>query len=538
MADLIAMDKVGWLYPEFLVEDDPPEGVVLDGHFAARGMKRDLARFTPEHRDALVAAIEEDLLGWGAPGSARVSSRRLGEDNACAVVTGQQAGLAGGPLYTLVKAIGTIRWAEKIERENPDVTVVPVFWIEGDDHDFEEIRAVGMLERSGDLRRISYDDGDQRKLSIARRRVSSEAMTRLIDEMTELLGKTEFTEKLVDALKDAYRDGSLVDGFARFLYAILPEETPLVILSSHNPGLKRLASDIFESSARNTEAHHRALLERTEALAERRFPTPIEPRPGHLFLQHDGERLPLDPEGENFRVRGTERIVTPDEIRAIATENPVDLSGNVALRPVIQDAILPTVLYLGGPSEVAYQAQLRSLYTHFDLEQPVIVPRPFLIILEPKVTRALENGAVTIERLLSQDFNATTEVVDETKIDEMVAAIERGKEGVEKGWRELSALVAEIDPTLEKTLGAAGHKGAKDLENFGGRLRGALKKRHKTEIDRLEMARSLLLPGGGLQERTLSVLTYANLYGITAVRTLLEKIELSPGNAQVISIVR
>ncbi len=535
---MIALEKMGELYPEFLVEEDAPEGVLLDGHFAAGEMARDLSRFSSEHRNALVEAIGTDLQRWSAPASARVSSRRLAEAGAAAVVTGQQAGLAGGPLYTLVKAIGTVRWAEKIERENPELTVVPVFWIEGDDHDFEEVRTVGLLERSGDLRKISYDDGDERKISIARRSVSSEGMARLIEEMTELLGTTEFTEELVAALKEAYRDGSLVDGFARFLYTILGEKTPLVILSSHNSDLKGLATDIFERSARNAEKHHQALVERTEVLAERRFPTPIEPRPGHLFLQHEGERLPLDPEGENFRVRGTERIVTPEEIASIAAENPADLSGNVVLRPILQDAILPTIIYLGGPSEVAYQAQLRSLYAHFDLDQPVIVPRPFLILLEPKVTRALENDATTIEKLLSPDFNATAEVVDEAKMEGVVDAIERGKKGVERAWGELSALVGEIDPTLEKTLGAAAHKGAKDLENFGGRLRGALKKAHKTEIDRLERSRSLLLPGGGLQERTLSVLTYANLYGIAAVRALLEQIEPGPGRVQVIPILR
>ena len=537
---MIALEKVKHLFPDFLLEDEGPEGMILDGLFAAGENARDLSRFTPEHRSRLVEAIAEDHRRWDAPAAARISSRRLAEEKSVAVVTGQQAGVAGGPLYTLVKAIGTVRWAEKIERENPEMTVVPVFWIEGDDHDFDEVREVGLLERSGDVRTIRYDDGENRKVSIARRAVSPKGIDRMIEEMAEVLGTTDHTDGLIEMLRSAYAEGTLVDGFARFLYAILGEETPLVLLSSHNPGLKALAADIFETSARNPRTHHDAVLQRTEELKTIGFPTPINPTPGHLFLQHEGERLPLDVEGDRFSVRGVEKKLGADDIAEIARENPVDLSGNVILRPIVQDAILPTILYVGGPSEVAYQAQLRALYPHFDLEGPAIAPRPFLIILEPKVVRTLDSDTMPVDRLrlLAEDFNASAEVVDESKMEEIVDAIERGRAGVERAWGELSGLVEEIDPTLEKTLGAAAHKGAKDLENFGGRLRGGLKKRHAVEIDRLSTARNLLLPGGGLQERTLSVMSYANLYGVRSVRSLLEEIELTPRCVQVVPITR
>ena len=536
----VRLGLLGGHYPSFLVGELEPEGVLLRESLPSGDGMRDLSRFTPEFRGRLVDGLLPDLQKWGAPPTAVKEAERLRDVDVVAVVTGQQAGFAGGPLYTLYKAIGTIRAAEKLEWENPGMTAVPVFWVEGDDHDFDEVRSVGLLEKSGDLRTIRYEDGEEKRASIARRSVSAEGVKSFVDEARELLGETEFSEKTFELLESAYlaKGSTLADGFARFLYTILGEETRLVLLSSQNPSLKALATDIFQAAAQYPEMHHQAVVQQTEELAGSSFPTPIESRPGHLFLQHEGERLPLDVEGEEYRLRGTDLLLSREEVANIAVERPVDLSGNVALRPVVQDAILPTVLYIGGPSEIAYQAQLRRLYRAHHIEAPSVAPRPFVTILEPKSARVLERSGYVIEKVMQVDFDPAAELVDEEKKEEILENVAEGKQVLHEAYQGLADLVREIDPTLEKTLGAAEQKAAKELENLGGRLRGGLKKRVEVEIKRLEGGRGLLLPGGNLQERSLSVLTYLNRYGVDALRALLEEIELAPGIMQVIPIVR
>ena len=536
----VRLGLMGGRYPSFLVGEFEPSGVLLRESLPSDDGMRDLSRFTPEHRGKLVDGLLSDLQKWSAPSSALTEAERLRDAEVVAVVTGQQAGFAGGPLYTLYKAIGTIRAAEKLEWENPGMTAVPVFWIEGDDHDFDEVRSVGLMEMSGDLRTLRYDDGEEKRVSIARRQVSAEGVEAFVEVARELLGGTEFSEKTFELLTRAYlvEGESLTDGFARFLYAILGEETRLVLLSSQNPSLKALATDIFQAAALHPEEHHQAVVEQTEVLSAASFPTPIEARPGHLFLQVEGERLPLDPDGEGYRPRGSDLLLSKEEVAGIAAERPEDLSGNVALRPLLQDAILPTVLYLGGPSEVAYQAQLRKLYRAHGMEAPALAPRPFVTILEPKSARVLERSGYAIEKLMAEDFDPAAELVDDAKKEEIVEKVAQGKRVLHDAFQGLAELVGEIDPTLEKTLGAAEKKAAKELENLGGRLRGGLKKRVEVEIRRLEGGRALLLPGGNLQERSLAVLTYLNRYGVKAFRELLEEIEIAPGLMQVIPIVR
>lgn len=512
------------------------EGMVIGDTVPEEGELRDLGRFDEGHRRRLVEGILADLRRWGAPASAVTSAERLVDPDVGAVVTGQQAGIAGGPLYTLYKAVGAVRAAAELERRYPGRSAVPVFWIEGEDHDFDEVRSVGLLENSGDLRKVSYDDGDSRPVSIASRPVDPEAWRSFVDDLVDVLGTTDFTDDLLELLNGSYlHEGeSLVDGFARFMYALLGEGTPLVLLSASSPALRTLASDVLEGEALNPDTYHDAVVRGTEAAARGGLPTPIDPRPGHLFLQHNGERIALDPEDGGYHLRRTDLRFTREEIATIARTAPGRLSGNVALRPVIQDAILPTFLYLGGPGELAYLGQVRELYRVAGIAPPAVAPRPFVLLIEPKVERVLGRDIDDLRELLAEDFDPVARVVD----PEVEAQIGKGElEGVEQiaaAFDRFTDLISSIDPTLEKAAGASQTRATKELESLAGRLRGALKRTHEAEINRLRSARALLLPGGSLQERQLSILHYLNRYGIEVVRRVLGEVTVGEKRVQVL----
>ena len=479
-----------------------------------------------EHRTTLVAALLGDLDRWGAPDSAKRSAKRLAQEGSVAVVTGQQAGIAGGPLYTLYKAESAADHAARIQDQNPNVSVVPVFWIEGDDHDFEEVRQLGLFDQTGTFKKVRYGDDDnmlnQKRISIARKVVDPIAFEKFVEELFELLGSTSFTDVAKKRLRDAYlaplSNGSdqsvtLVDGFARYLYQLLGDKTPVVLLSSHNPSLKRLASNQFVAAATNVEAHHQAVVEQTKVLKTAGEKTPITPRLGHLFIQHEGERLPLDVEGEIYKIRGTDVELSRKQVADIAREQPENLSPNVMLRPIVQDSILPTVMYVGGPTEVVYLKQLAGLYLAHGVKMPAVVRRDSKLIVEPKVERALQKSGRTLHELLAEDFDAPALLIDKDIDDQVegVAAISRRE--LAAIFERLVELASSVDPSLKGAAGAAGARATKEVESTIGRIKGSLKKRLKTDIDRLESARNLVMPQGNPQERMIGAPYYQNRYG-------------------------
>lgn len=522
-------------YPSFLSGPGNEPNVLLTEATPER--LRDLSRFSDEHRAALVRAVLADLDRWNAPEAARRSAEELGRGNAYAVMTGQQAGIATGPLYTLYKGIGAVVMARRLAERFPEHVFVPVFWIEGDDHDFDEARAVTLPEQSSDPRTLRYDDGDERRLHVGERQIDRSGWEKFLEEAKEILGETDFSADLFSLMEEAYgREGRTVaDGFARSFYSFIGD-SPLVLVSSRNPLLKRLAADIFAREAEHPEALFEAVRGRTEALAAQGLPTPIEPKPGGLFVTHDGERRSLDIDGDDYVVRGTTVRLKKDAAADEARNRPEKFSPNVALRPIVQDAIFPSAVYLGGPSEVAYLRQLRDAYSAFGMEQPAVAPRPFVMLVEPKAARVLESTEIPPPTFFDPAFNPALFLMDETKGAELSAAIEKGKEELHEAFAGLLPITTEIDKSLENTLGAAERKAEKELENIGNRLQAALKRKNETEINRLRGALALLLPGGKLQERSLNPLYFANKYGIEGLRGALAEIAIAPGELQQIRI--
>ncbi|MDB5035713.1 MAG: hypothetical protein JWQ98_2954 [Chlorobi bacterium] len=521
-------------YPRFLSDH------IIRSPFSGDGADaplRSLDRFTVAHREALVDGVLSDLTRWNAPPAAIAAARELGNDAAYAVVTGQQAGIATGPLYTIYKAMGTIRAAEKLSALHPGSRFVPVFWIEGDDHDFDEARSIALLDRGGNPAHLQYDDGDSRPLHVGDRAVGGEGIAALVESLRGILPPTDFTEEALAAVTTAYGNGvaTIADGFARALYMILGN-LPLVLVSSRNPALKRLAGDIFAREAADPRPLFNALAARTETLKADGVPTPITPKPGALFITHEGERRSLDPVDGGYDIRGTGSHLSFEEAVALAHAEPGRFSPNVALRPIVQDAILPTALYLGGPSEVAYLHQIASLYPLFGIEPSLIAPRPFVMLLEPKVRRALELAGITLERLLAADFSAADLLVDRELEKALGEAGAGALDGIHAAFAGMESITRQIDPTLEKALGSATAGASKGIEDLTKRLGSALRKKQQTEIDRLNGARGMVLPEGKLQERSLNAIYFINKYGMEKFRAALGEIGIDEDGMQVMEL--
>src|SRR5204863_3769956 len=130
----------------------------------------------------------------GAPARALEAGRRLSDSSTVAIVTGQQAGLFGGPTFTLLKALTALKLADQISREH-GVPAVAIFWIDAEDHDWDEVRSCTVFDPSLTPQAISLPPRSGDPAPVATVRLDS-SITSALDHLEATLADTEFRSRL------------------------------------------------------------------------------------------------------------------------------------------------------------------------------------------------------------------------------------------------------------------------------------------------------------------------------------------------------
>jgi bacillithiol biosynthesis cysteine-adding enzyme BshC len=480
---------------------------------------------------AIVAAQQERR---GAPSSARAAAVLLGHPDTVAVVTGQQAGAFGGPLFTLLKAINTIQLARRAAAEY-GVHAVPVFWVDAEDHDWEEVRGATVLDASLQPRDIvlpPFDGAGQ--LPIAAIAIDDRIET-TIEELRAALPPTDFTGNVIEAVRHAWRPGrSLSEAFATWLEALLGGEG-LVVFDSSDAGAKPLVADLFARELQFPGRTSALAAGAGDTLAASGHQPQVVPQPDSLALFHvDGTRTPVRRRGAELVVG--ERAYQPSALAAEAVEHPQRFSPNVLLRPLVQDTLFPTICYVAGPSELAYLGQLRGVYEHFGVPMPLMFPRASATIVDSAARRFLARYDIAIEHLQRQDEAALNQLL-QSQLPEAVEHALAGAEGaVRQSLDRIIETVPAVDPTLtgaaRTTLGRMEH----DLRNLRGKVIQAAKRRDETLRRQFVRAQAQIFPKGHPQERTLSVVFFLNRYGFALIDRLLQELPIEMGRHWLLTI--
>lgn len=481
------------------------------------------------HRNVLSDILLEEDREYGAPDRTLANITSLRKPTTFAVVTGQQVGLFGGPMYTVLKTITTIILSRKLKEKYPRWDFVPVFWLEGEDHDFAEMNHTQVLDAQGALVKIEYLPGGvlpERNPGPVGEMIFDSSIEHTLSALGSSLPHTEFTDALMAGVKECYRQGTTFNvAFARWLKQLFPD-AGLVFISANNPGLKRLLSPLFLREVTQYPVTSQIVIGQSAEL-EQRYHAQVKPKSINLFLFHKGGRYLIEPRENDFSLKGTRHFVTPEELQRIAAETPELLSPNVILRPLVQDTLLPTVAYVAGPSEIAYHAQLAPLYQHFGIVQPVIFPRASVTIVEERVQRVLEKFGLDVTELFGDSAQLTQRVVEkisEIKLDEMFARVTGG---LTESLNELKFGLGEVDPTLTGAMENAFSKITTTVNLLKEKSIAAQNRQHETAVRQIEKAVSGILPGGSLQERQLSILHFLNKYGPDVVRWLEHHVEIN-----------
>jgi bacillithiol biosynthesis cysteine-adding enzyme BshC len=482
----------------------------------------------PRPNKTVAGLVEEQQLRREAPAAALVASERLRDPRTVAVVTGQQAGLFGGPLFTLLKSLTAIRLAEQVARDL-GVPAVPVFWVDAEDHDWDEVRDCWVLDAELARRvvRLAPLDGAGER-PVGALRLTAEAADAALHALEAVLAPTAFTGEVLAGLGGAYAAGAtMADAFARWLEATLGPRG-LIVFDACDPAAKPLAQPVF---VRELDAPGQSLLLAAAAgaeLAARGHAPQFEPAPDGTGLFYlDGGRVPIRRRGDRLAVG--DRLCRREDLLAEAQDHPERFSPNVVLRPIVQDTLFPTVCYVAGPAELAYLAQLQGVYQHFGLPMPLVYPRLSVTILDAAAGRFLARYGLPLEALHAQDESALNRLLEAHLPPSVEATIEAARAAVAERMAAVIDAVPAIDPTLAGAARTTLNRMTHDLETLHAKIIHAAKRRDETLRKQFIRARAQAFPDGEQQERAVAGVYFLNRYGPALLDRILGELPLDLG---------
>ena len=450
----------------------------------------------------------------------------LADGRAAAVVTGQQPGLFLGPLFTFYKAASAIVAARALERES-QVRCAPVFWLQTEDHDFPEINHCHILLPDGTRKRLALDDqlaasGD--RVSVAHRVLGADS-EQLAAILEECLGELPFSAEVLPLIRQHYRTGQTLPGAFGGLLAALFADEGLIVFDPRNEAVARIAIPIYRKALIDSERIAAALLERAGALEHAGFAVQVHVRTGSpLFFFHrhraEGQRFRLERQGPAWSLVGSNEAISTEELVRILEADPLRFSSSALLRPILQDHLLPTAAYVGGPAELSYFAQLPPVYRIFDLPIPLVVPRARFRCLEAKARSLLDKLHLCPSDAEKPRDQLRRQIADASGADYPAPEVVRHQlmTDFSRHLDEFQPIAQSLDPGLLKAVNRTRATVARAASRLSGRYSRSLLDKNRLADERIDRLRSMLLPDEIPQERCDSLPYFACKYGVTALK--------------------
>lgn len=455
-----------------------------------------------------------------------------------AVITGQQAGLFTGPLYTIYKALSTVKLARELNQKG--IKAVPVFWAATEDHDFEEVSEAFIMEKTGELVGSKYVPKGRTKGSPVGSTTIASDIEQLIEQLFEDLPQTEFSAELHDKLAQIWADGAKFgDAFGRTLAWVL-RKFGIVHIDPMHAGIKRISAPIFEAAIENVDEIVVSVVARGEELVDHGFHTQVLVEKDYfpLFWHDDeGRRLALRKTGEGaFKVKEGHNAFSVSELLKIAVNEPERFSPGVMLRPVVQDFLFPTACYFGGGAEVAYFAQNSEVYRVLGRPVTPVFHRQSFTVVEPKQRRVMEKFGLDLAGLFGGKEETTLKLASESVSPDTARLFAEVDERINTEMDRLDQSVSHIEPTLANNVARRRQRIIYHIAAL--RKKSLLAKVRNDEIANRQIDElfAVLLPHGELQERTINVFSYINKYGLNFIDWIYDAIDLDDKEHRIIEL--
>lgn len=503
------------LFTDFLAYSPNVQPFYPRSPYFAEWMKEEAARISYDdaRRAQVTAILKQQNQSWGASARTLSNLERL-RKGAAAVVTGQQVGLFGGPMFAIYKALTAVKLAD--EASAAGVEAVPVFWLATYDHDLAEVNHVSLPAADGALRVLTTSSHDVPGAPVSAVRFAEEIIP-VAEQAVQLLGESEAAA----FLKECYRPGeTLGSAFAR-LYTRIFADWGVIVLDASDPELARVSVPIYRAAVARAAELSSALLKQGAALEAAGYHQQVKVTESSvlLFTTRDGARVPMqrreNADSGEFVIDGEaagEKLSRVELISQIEA-HPEQFSPNVLLRPVGQDYLLPTLAYTGGAAEAAYFAQAAAVYKSLSGRVTPVVPRFSATVVEPKVQRLLEKHGLTVTDVFAGPEELRREIASRSLPADLQAAFDTARQSFDANFGAVKDKLEKLDRTLVDAAETSRSKMQHQLEKLYAQaaraeaLKGELVTRHAAHLSQS------LYPEKGLQERAIGGIYFLARYG-------------------------
>lgn len=452
-----------------------------------------------------------------------------------AVVTGQQVGIIGGPLYTIYKILTIVRLSSQLNERFDDYKFVPVFWLESDDHDFNEVRSMNIFDSENQVLNIGYKseiEDDDAKLSVGNI-VFDESINDFLSSLDNSLRQTDFKEELIKNLKTFYASGkSFKQSFKELLFWLF-DEYGLVIFDPQDSAVKHLLKPIFIKEVNDFPQHTEKLIQRSADLEEL-YHAQVKVKPVNLFYHTNDGRYSIEPVDDVFKLKRKRKQFTKEEILLEIENAPERFSPNVLLRPICQDYLLPTGFYIAGPSEISYFAQITPLYDFYKVATPIVYPRTSITLIEKNVNAALDKYDLSLNDIFMGLNDLKTKVISGLSENNVETSFVNAENEIELIFDRIKENLFSVDKTLVDSSVKYKEKVLSVINELKSKAVKAQENKHETTVRQLTRISNLLYPNENLQEREINFTYFYNKYGNELIKKIYEEMSIGDFEHQLI----
>jgi len=458
----------------------------------------------------------------------------LTKENTVFIITGQQLGLLASPLYTIYKIITAIKLAENLNSQENGFNYVPLFWLESEDHDFEEINHFGIWNKKFEPQKLTYNGENRNKVSIKHYFFENQ-IEDFISQLRDELIETEFSAELFVKIKKWFKpDESWLTAIRELLKDIF-YESGVLFFKPGNQKIKEISVSFFQSIIENSTELNQQFGKVSNQLKNQGYPNQVTVVEGKIFLFLENENLQREHiyfENNSYHTKESNQKFDKRKLFEFINSNPEKISTSVNSRPLLQSWLLPTAAYVAGPGEIAYWAQTGGMFEQMNIKMPVVYPRISATILEPKIQRYNNKYELNVENIPKKQNDFVNQFLTGNEDD----AFTKSKESVKTELETLKQKMIKVDPTLENVYNKTIEKILGQIDFLEHKTIKAKEQKEESLVSHLKQIHAAFFPDGYPQERYLTFVYYLNKFGSDVFNNLYEKLQLGKFEHQIIKI--